>query len=85
MKGINSCILILSLFSPFCYSKGLLEVQCWSGEKEMYNGYSENVVFDDNFLFFTDLSTNRQIYINGDCMISYDESLKYDPIKSKRK
>lgn len=69
MKIINigTLFLIVLLFSLNCFSKNLLQIQCWSGDHIYYNKLVKDAYLEDDALII--IENHSKIVIVGDCLI----------------
>ncbi len=66
-------IIIFFLFFPLL--SNAMEITCYSMQKKIYHGYSDNVYYNDNFLIFYDKKQNKSIYIRAECVLINSKTL----------
>jgi len=67
------CIIFLLMFLPIISHS--MEITCFSMQKKIYHGYSENVYYNDNFLIFFDKKQDKSIYIRAECVLINSKTL----------
>ena len=62
-------IIALSFIPSFCFAKPLIEVDCWSGEKEIFHKMVEDVLPGDGYILVQDKVHTTAIM--SDCVVVY--------------
>ena len=66
-------IILTILIIMFPIVSNCMEITCYSMQKKIYHGYSENVYYNDNFLIFFDKKQDKSIYIRAECVLINEE------------